>query len=1775
MATSTGDGSTVSFGNAPKAQADSYTTTEDAAGVDGTGIILLNVLSNDTLSGGATLYSVDDGTVSAPPVHGGDADLLTKDTVYSDTTLSALLAADGSTTDTSALGARIWITSDGKIAYDTSSSAAIEALAQGQTATDSFVYAIKSGSQLYWTTVTLTVTGTNDAPVLQALATSPPAIMGGGAAGSNTLDTSSAVLSFTDVDAIDTHTAGITYAGASVTGGATLPFGLDAILASAAQVGIGFDSQYGVLGTVDVDFSAAHKTFDFLGQGQTLTVTYDVTVSDHWGGSSTQPVSFTINGANHTPALSAPTTAPSAIVEAANTSGSLALDNSSATLAFTDVDPADTHTASVSYVGDSWSAGQSLPLGLDTYLALFGAHATIGQDSTNGAPGVVNVGFSVVDSTFDFLGQGQTFTVTYNVTVTDSGGAKSTQPVTFTVSGTNDTPVLSADPIPNHAITESSTPNSTGGFNTTLRFVDPDLTDTHTVGVGTPTFSWTGTGAPAVITDAELAGLHARLDGALSASVTTDGPSGVVTARFSPNGGLDFLAAGQTLTITYGVAVSDTYGASAVQPVTITVTGTNDAPRFFFPGPLIGSTAYFTDPDFSDTHTATLTYAGAQWSTGGALPAGLTASLLADATATVTQDTTNLALGYVSNDVGSVNVAFNAANANLAFLGVGESLTVNYNLTIDDGHGGTDVKPVTFTVSGTNDAPAITSNVGGSTSERPNDVGDTANRDQATDTISFTDPDLNDTHTVTLGGPNNYPFGNPNGVPAVVWSGGAFLPSNLLSSLYAANVLTFTESDSTGTGSGSVGVTFSAADSTFDFLAAGETLTLTYAVTITDSHGLIATAPLTFTINGADDAPVLAPPTGVHTFSELANTTGSTAGDWMPDWINYSDPDVNDHHTVSATAPTIVWSGGSTLPAGLADAFNPNNPLVLQGGDFPPSQGQSQGQGQIVLQPTIPDHDFDFLAAGETLTVTYNVTVADNHGLSATQPVTYVITGTNDAPQTTFPSTVSIAELSGRTGDTTDIDSATSKVLFTDPDLNDTHANPTITLLGGFGASLTAAQLAMLAADTQVTLVKDSTGGVTGEVDVTLAAPDSAFDFLSANQTLTLNYALKVTDNHGLSTAQPVIINVIGANDPPVLNPDATGPHTLTEQAGLTGSSAIDTLSATLTYADPDLIDSLSGGVGTTITWSGAGQTSPILAPVPTVSQLGLTGTFHPVPGTNTGSYQLSLSAADSRFDFLAQGETLTVAQNVTVSDNHGGTSATQPVSFVITGTNDAPVLAADPVPAHAVSGEPSVVAGQSTPDTGFATLRFTDVDYDDTHQVSVGAAAAVLSTGGALPDGLQAVLDSAIQTTLHDSTHIGVLGGGQGIPLIDSLHEGIASGSIGVAFSAPDSSFDFLAAGQSLTVTYEVTVTDNNGLSSTLPVTFTIEGANYAPVFAPAGAAALNGTATADEFVFGGPIGADTINAFDPTQDAIDLIGFDGFSSFADVQAHTADDASGDAVIALANGESITLSGVSTSSLTAANVLFDPAPAVFNTATLTIGDGAVQVLGGQVVNTGTIALGSTGDPTALDVAANGMTLTGGGSLILSDSSSNAIHEQAPGAVLTNIDNTISGAGQIGDGSLALINDGTINATGANALVLDTTSLVNNGRIMATGAGGLRLTGSVTGSGLVLLFGSSTIEVSGASNVSVLISAVTATLKLDDPTHFTGSVGPLLGQDHIDLVGIAPTATAHYVANPGGQSGVLTVSDGIHTANINFIGQVNPNFKVFDDHLGGSLVGYL
>src|SRR4051812_36167160 len=169
MATTTASGSTVTFSNSGAAANLSVQTSEDSL------LANFDISSILAASGGGAktaLYSIDNG------VAGDDNPLVTTnkafanydtDLLYKDCSGAAWI--DGG--DTSALGAHVWIGTDGKIHYDaTNIEAQFQQLAAGETATDTIKYTIKmSNGTLSVGTLTVVITGTNDAAAITGAST--------------------------------------------------------------------------------------------------------------------------------------------------------------------------------------------------------------------------------------------------------------------------------------------------------------------------------------------------------------------------------------------------------------------------------------------------------------------------------------------------------------------------------------------------------------------------------------------------------------------------------------------------------------------------------------------------------------------------------------------------------------------------------------------------------------------------------------------------------------------------------------------------------------------------------------------------------------------------------------------------------------------------------------------------------------------------------------------------------------------------------------------------------------------------------------------------------------------------------------------------------------------------------------------------------------------------------------------------------------------------------------------------------------------------------------------------------------------------------------------------------------------------------------------------------------------------------------------------------------------------------------------------------------------
>ncbi|HKS20261.1 MAG TPA: VCBS domain-containing protein, partial [Bradyrhizobium sp.] len=205
---------------------------------------------------------------------------------------------------------------------------------------------------------------------------------------------------------------------------------------------------------------------------------------------------------------------------------------------------------------------------------------------------------------------------------------------------------------------------------------------------------------------------------------------------------------------------------------------------------------------------------------------------------------------------------------------------------------------------------------------------------------------------------------------------------------------------------------------------------------------------------------------------------------------------------------------------------------------------------------------------------------------------------------------------------------------------------------------------------------------------------------------------------------------------------------------------------------------------------------------------------------SNNGTASWTYSVPDKAFDFLAAGETLTLTYIATVDNNFKDApqSTSLPFQIFASGTNDAPVITTGQQFISYTGGTTTVGGALHTDDPTSGTLVFDDTDLSDTHTTSVKLTGASLSGSGldgsveafraAFP-GPGAIFEDALTITLHDST-----GSGTG-----SIDWNLADLSAYLA--------DFVPAGETLTLTYTVTVTDNHGVTSAQEITVTITGDN------------------------------------------------------------------------------------------------------------------------------------------------------------------------------------------------------------------------------------------------------------------------------------------------------------------------------------------------------------
>ncbi|WP_236840802.1 VCBS domain-containing protein [Bradyrhizobium sp. CCGE-LA001] len=618
--------------------------------------------------------------------------------------------------------------------------------------------------------------------------------------------------------------------------------------------------------------------------------------------------------------------------------------------------------------------------------------------------------------------------------------------------------------------------------------------------------------------------------------------------------------------------------------------------------------------------------------------------------------------------------------------------------------------------------------------------------------------------------------------------------------------------------SGSAVWTYTIPDKVFDFLAAGETLTLTYMVRVDTNFTVNPESkfiPITITITGTNDKPTVA--TSGGTVIEQVGT-GNEALDVITGTVTFTDVDLTDRPIVSAALSTAqpfkyLDAEGTDVTVFLT----PEQRAAIAAVEVPLTVVQGAGNGNngtATWTYSVPDHLFDFLGKGEKLILNYVVQVDDGHGGVVSTPLTVSIDGadvnvegTNDVPTIVEDSTTPTGAV---TEDSAATLTANGTVSFNDPDLTDTHTASYVLKsttsnahLPGFGNGTSHIGTFALAAVSESPGV--STRGSVGWT-FTLNDNDPVLQSLAKGQTITQVYSVTVDDHHGGTVTRDVTVTITGANDAPTITSDADAAKgSVTEDSGATLS-----IEGTLAIQDLDLID--------THTAQAVFTSSSVSSALPGFGANANIGTFTIDPSvlesstdTNNGAtlgWHFSLSNNNAVLQSLAEGQTITQVYTVTFTDNHGA-QVSQNVTVTINGANDAPTITSD---ACAAKGEVTEDDGSLLTTCG--TLAIQDVDLIDTHTAQWSFKSSSVSTD--LPG-------------FGTGSHIGTFS-------IGAVSESNADTSNGATLDwhftldNSDPVLQSLAEGQTITQVYTVTFTDNHGAQISQDVTVTITGTNDAP---------------------------------------------------------------------------------------------------------------------------------------------------------------------------------------------------------------------------------------------------------------------------------------------------------------------------------------------------------
>lgn len=1303
---------------------------------------------------------------------------------------------------------------DGSYSYRLDNSLdAAQKLNSGQTETETFIITVSDGQTggNVEQTITIAVTGTNDAPVLSFAA--------GGDGVHALTDTGKAQkatgsFSVADADADGKPGGMVTVDGGSKASQSFSITGKDGTTGTVTPQNDGsvtFVTEYGTLtisknGGYEYTLNPASEKLLALGDKETHTENFVVTVTDaHGAVSETLPISVELTGKNDPPKVIIKTsgdTAAKTLVEAGvhkpeggnadpNTPESGA-ERAGGTLEAT-------HT-------DSVRAGEGITYDCDANVLINGTSTnctyskegsgviqiTTAYGTLTLTPKPGNAGQYDCDYHFDLdntasavnaLANGDNVTLHFTVKVTDNSGTRN-QDLNFSITGTNDKPEITNIDPPT-AVVEDGSSVTTGKVTAS----DPDRDDTGNDGSGN-TLHFTlvdGQGTPQI-----LEGQYGRLE-------IIEGTGEY--KYYLDNAKAQSLAQGQTGHDAFTVRVTDRWGAYSEQTLRIPITGQDDEP-------VLGNLAASVTEDNGDPgkHGASLT-------PDAELPRTVDGKVQAtdvDALDTVQGfkllgSVDNVTNGTVSGTGsadhpyvvqgqygtltffadGSYTYTLTANDsADVQKLNVENALTDSFTIEVTTGHTGvngvTDSQSssqgaLVITIQGSNDAPVISADYqyGLEVSWTPADGPCTPQSGQ----LVVTDADANETVDQNLSG----------------------VAPGAITSKYHSFYFVDRQGNLENPGTPDAGsARYQSATGKFGVLSVdphtgkyvytlnqyAEDLntggTERFIIWVEDGHGGRTSQEITVQV-----AAVPVPPVGPGHGYDLTGNPIAVTEDKLDVFGN--DGSVR------------VWGQGQASV--VDDAGNSGGKLYgfYSQGHFVTTVTGEYGTATIDPQSGTYVYVLDNsltavqqLRQGATLTETLKLWQGGD-----VSNVLVTITGTNDQPTVILgdPS-LSLTQEDGKAI------AASGSATVEDIDQGDTHTywldaagksqsqyyKFTVDAQGkitGFTSTATAD-----AADYKVTITND------GHYTLTYLENGR---HLTRDDTTTVSFEVYVKDDSGagnsMSQGQTVTVTINGQNSPPTWG--TLSGKGLTEDA-FPGGDVTSNISTTGTFLTEGGVQDDTGHTADSgLSFSIIGVNGVHGGPTSLLTNQ--YGTLQ-ITDARTGAYVYTLN--NQNVQHLAQGQTLAQDFTIRVTDKHGGFSE-ETFTITITGTNDAPTLAA----LNDIGGLKATAGSDTQVQSTAYVAKGNDVDTNDTLHYS----AEYENNAGTVIDG-KTVIETDYGTFTLDQNS------GRYFFTLDNSKDAVKA----------------LGEGHTKDLTFTVTVSDEHAPDSTAsqPVVVHISGVNDAPVF-------------------------------------------------------------------------------------------------------------------------------------------------------------------------------------------------------------------------------------------------------------------------------------------------------------------------------------------------------